>query len=190
MKERETRGRKAAAVETAATAPPPSPAIDKGEDPRKQPAAADAAIQKRANWSTGGNLARRITAAVTEWKSGSGRAAPREFLGETEARKPTTAEFAMLVEIPKGALGSYLTTPKGKARVGARGDVLIIGDKKAKKKHEAKTGVSRVLTTMHRIGSVAGATGPAGFLMAGTKKRHGYSNEQWWRNPIFRGPRS
>ena len=115
---RETRGRKAAAVETAATAPPSSPAIDKGEDPRKEPAAAGAAIQKRTNWSTGENLA-RITAAVTEWKSGSGRAAPREFLGETEARKPTMAEFAMLVEIPKGTLGSYSATSKGKARVTA-----------------------------------------------------------------------
>ena len=118
VKERETRGRKAAAVETAATAPPPPPAVNKGEDPRKQPAAAGAAIQKRTNWSTGENLA-RITAAVTEWKSGSGRAAPREFLGETEARKPTMAEFAMLVEIPKGTLGSYSATSKGKARVTA-----------------------------------------------------------------------
>ena len=56
------------------------------------------------------------------------------------------------------------------------GDVFIIGDK-AKKKHEAKTGDARVSITMYRIGSVAGVTGPTGFLMAGTKKRHGYSNE-------------
>ena len=60
--------------------------------------------------------------------------------------------------------------------IASGGDVFIIGDK-AKKKHEAKTGDSRVSITMYRIGSVAGVTGPTGFLMAGTKKRHGYSNE-------------
>ena len=53
---------------------------------------------------------------------------------------------------------------------------MIIGDKE-KKKHEAKTGDSRVSITMYRTGSTAGVTGPTAFLMSGVKRKHGYTND-------------
>ena len=43
------------------------------------------------------------------------------------------------------------------------GDVKIIGDKE-KPKHDLPTGTSRTSTTVYRIGSTAGTTGPTAFL--------------------------
>jgi hypothetical protein len=277
--------------------------------------------QTRVNWSKGDN-AMKLSLAVAEWTSNTGRAAPREFLGETEMRKPSLGEFATMVDIPKGTLGPYVTSTNGKARVlgsqvGTRphlnneekqfvvdnirradrgndgmskkrivdmvqdikpdlsrtqaeaalksvreehkgeltavvkaqatttkrtaitvsqqyrwymcvesvlnelrkhntgpckltgkmfgevfdqfifggdetcllassGDVNIIGDK-AKKKHEAKVGDSRVSITMYRLGSVAGVTGPTGFLMAGQKRKPGFTDEFLLRNGAAEG---
>lgn len=66
------------------------------------------------------------------------------------------------------------------------GDVNIIGDK-AKKKHEAKVGDSRVSITMYRLGSVAGVTGQTGFLMAGQKRKPGFTDEFLLRNGAAEG---
>lgn len=49
------------------------------------------------------------------------------------------------------------------------GDVRILGDKK-KKKHEKATANSRTSTTIYRVGSAAGMTGPTAFLPPGVAK--------------------
>ena len=110
-KQRETRGRRAQTPTVAAV--PPAPAA--APAPAPAPVATAAPKATRTNWSKGENL-KLLTNAVTEWKESSGRAAPREFLGETAPRKPTLAEFAVIVGIPKGTLGPYVTG-NGKARV-------------------------------------------------------------------------
>ena len=95
------------------------PAPKKGKGPAvvlpPAPQAAAPAKLTRINWSKGENLA-KLTLAVEEWKSGSGRAAPREHLGDPEPRKPSLGEFAALVEIPKGTLANYVTSTQGMAR--------------------------------------------------------------------------
>ena len=48
----------------------------------------------------------------------------------------------------------------------SNGDITIIGDKE-KPKHDLPTGSSRTSTTVYRVGSAAGATGPTGFLPPG-----------------------
>ena len=110
----ETRGRKAAVSQSLPARKPPrhgkGPAV-----PQPMPQAAAAPKQTRTNWSKGENL-KKLTQAVAEWTDGSGRAAPREFLGEPELRKPSLAEFAALVDIPKGTIGNYVTSTEGKAR--------------------------------------------------------------------------
>ena len=104
----ETRGRKAAVSQSLPARKPPrhgkGPAV-----PQPMPQAAAAPKQTRTNWSKGANL-KKLTQAVAEWADGSGRAAPREFLGEPELRKPSLAEFAALVDIPKGTIGNYVTS--------------------------------------------------------------------------------
>ena len=56
------------------------------------------------------------------------------------------------------------------------GDVKIIGDKE-KKKHEVASAKSRVSTTIYRLGSAAGNTGPTAFLPPGKELRAGYTDE-------------
>ena len=104
----ETRGRpasKAAAVHAAATGAPGAAACAAAAVTN----AASKPKQTRVNWSKGDN-AMKLSLAVAEWTSGTGRAAPREFLGEPEPRKPSLAEFAALVDIPKGTIGNYVTS--------------------------------------------------------------------------------
>ena len=108
----ETRGRKAEVSQSL-----PAPKNGKGPAVVLPPAPQAAAPAKltRTNWSKGENLA-KFTLAVEEWEIGSGRAAPREHLGDPEPRKPSLGEFAALVEIPKGALANYATSAEGRAR--------------------------------------------------------------------------
>jgi hypothetical protein len=56
------------------------------------------------------------------------------------------------------------------------GDVKIVGDK-AKKKHELNTADSRVSTTIYRVGSPSGATGPTAFLPPGVRRHTGFTDE-------------
>ena len=88
----ETRGRKAAVSQSLPARKPPrhgkGPAV-----PQPAPQAAATPKQTRTNFPKGENL-KKLTQAVAEWADGSGRAAPREFLGEPEQpRKPSLAEF-------------------------------------------------------------------------------------------------
>ena len=108
----ETRGRKVKVSQSL-----PAPKKGKGPAVVLPPALQAAAPAKltRINWPKGENLA-KLTLAVEEWKNGSGRAAPREHLGDPEPRKPSLGEFAALVEIPKGTLANYVTSTEGMAR--------------------------------------------------------------------------
>ena len=54
-------------------------------------------------------------------------------------------------------------------------DVKIIGDKE-KPKHDLPTGTSRTSTTVYRVGSTAGATGPTAFLPPGKQRKAGYTD--------------
>ena len=56
------------------------------------------------------------------------------------------------------------------------GDVRIIGDKH-KKKHEIASANSRVSTTVYRVGSPSGATGPTGFLPPGLRRQTGFTDD-------------
>jgi hypothetical protein len=56
------------------------------------------------------------------------------------------------------------------------GDVKIIGDKE-KPKHDLPTGTSRTSTTVYRIGSTAGTTGPTAFLPPGKQRKAGYTDK-------------
>jgi hypothetical protein len=57
----------------------------------------------------------------------------------------------------------------------SQGKTRIIGAT-GKKKHEKNTSDSRVSISMYRLGSAGDNTGPTIFLMAGTKKREGYTD--------------
>ena len=52
----------------------------------------------------------------------------------------------------------------------------IVGDK-VKKKHELTTADSRVSTTIYRVGSPSGATGPTAFLPPGVRRHTGFTDE-------------
>ena len=54
-------------------------------------------------------------------------------------------------------------------------DVKIIGDKE-KPKHDLPSGSSRTSTTIYRVGSTAGATGPTAFLPPGKHRKAGYTD--------------
>ena len=111
-KKPETRGRKAIAADATDDFPPSNAAA--AEPP---PAKSKAT---RTNWSKGENYA-KLKAAVEEWNSKTGRAAPRLFLVaagiyEPNPRSPSLDEFSKIVGIPKGTLAPYVTT-LGKRRV-------------------------------------------------------------------------
>ena len=95
----ETRGRRPASALAAPTGTA-SPA-----NATTMPAAtapSTAAPKKRTNWAVGPDAA-KLAQAVKEWTENSGRAAEREFLGETKIRNPSMREFCTMVDIPFGA---------------------------------------------------------------------------------------
>ena len=66
------------------------------------------------------------------------------------------------------------------------GSVKIIGDAE-KRKHEINTGNSRTSITIYRTGSVAGATGPTGFLPPGVRRKTGYTDAFLERHGCAKG---
>ena len=66
-----------------------------------------------------------------------------------------------------------------------QGEVIILGDKE-KKKHEKNVNDSRESITMVRVGSTESA-GPTAFLLAGKKKREGFTDSFLERNGAEKG---
>jgi hypothetical protein len=108
----ETRGRRPASALAAptGTASPANTTIMPAAPAATAPSTA--APKKRTNWAVGPDAA-KLAQAVKEWSEKSGRAAEREFLGETKIRNPSMREFCTMVDIPFGAFASYATSING-----------------------------------------------------------------------------
>ena len=68
----------------------------------------------------------------------------------------------------------------------ADGTLRIVGDRK-KRKHEKNCADSRASMTLYRTGSVAGHNGPTCFVMAGKKRRTGYTDKFLFDNGCEEG---